>query len=263
MRWRTRKLPSCHHPCVNPVSSRTLLGSLKKIWQETAKTPGSPKASSRGARKSGVTRISLFSKTTMPFRASRKPSLEPPPKPRFTGRANTRTDGWAVRRNSALPSVDPLSTIRISLSGLPARASITEGRYFSSSSLPFQLGITTETAPFGRGSNEGAVETGRGTRRRNRSVRARVSAAIATSTGESSSNGSERRNRLRNAMSTGGGQIRAQPDFPAQLHPAGSADQAHLPFQPAPFLFQAERPGGALLQFPFGPMQRLDRLGEL
>ena len=54
MRWRTRRPPSCHQPWVSPVSSRTRAGSLKKIWQETAKTSGSPKPSSSGARKPGV-----------------------------------------------------------------------------------------------------------------------------------------------------------------------------------------------------------------
>ncbi len=53
-RWRTRSAPSCHQPWVRPVSSRAFAGSLKKIWQETAKTAGSAKPSSSGARKSGV-----------------------------------------------------------------------------------------------------------------------------------------------------------------------------------------------------------------
>ena len=39
---------------------------------------------------------------------------------------------------------EPLSTTTISLPGLPASASTTEGRYFASRSLPFQLGITTD-----------------------------------------------------------------------------------------------------------------------
>jgi hypothetical protein len=120
------------HPATSPASGRSLraacCGSLKKIWQETANTCGSAKPSSSGARKSGSTRMSLFSSTTMSFFAARNPAFEPPPKPRFRSSASSFTCGNAARTNSALPSVDPLSTTTISLAGLPASAATTEGR---------------------------------------------------------------------------------------------------------------------------------------
>ena len=146
-RWRTRRPPSCHQPCVRPVSSRSFAGSLKKIWQETAKTCASAKPSSSGARKSGSTRMSLLSSTTI--RSSRRGiprSIRRRSPDSSVERHQLHFAESAARTNSALPSVEPLSTTTISLPGLPASASTTDGRYFSSKSLPFQLGITTEAA---------------------------------------------------------------------------------------------------------------------
>ena len=82
----------------------------------------------------------------MSFLAARKPALEPPPKPRFWGRARTVTSGKVARRKSALPSVEPLSTTRIWLAGLPASAVRMLGMYLASRSFPFQLGMTTVAA---------------------------------------------------------------------------------------------------------------------
>ena len=82
----------------------------------------------------------------MSFLAARNPALEPPPKPRFSGRARTVTSGKFFRRKSALPSVEPLSTTRISLAGFPASAARMLGMYLASRSFPFQLGMTTVVA---------------------------------------------------------------------------------------------------------------------
>ncbi len=120
MRWRTRRLPSCHQACVRPVSSRSFFGSLKKIWQETANTNGSANPLRSGDRKSSSTRMSLFSSTTMSLEAARNPAFDPPPNPRLRSSASSFTRGNAFRTNSALPSVDPLSTTTISFAGLPA-----------------------------------------------------------------------------------------------------------------------------------------------
>ncbi len=76
----------------------------------------------------------------MSFLAARNPAFDPPPNPRFRSSASTRTPGNCSRRNSALPSSEPLSTTMISFSGLPASASTTEGRYFARRSRPFQFG---------------------------------------------------------------------------------------------------------------------------
>src|ERR1035441_6027826 len=228
MRWRTRKPPSRHQPCVNPVSSRSLWGSAKKIWQETAKTPGSAKPSRSGARKPGATRMSLFSSTTTLFAAARMPALEPPPKPRFAGSATTLTRGNAAVTYSALPSVEPLSTTTISLSGLPARASITEGRYFSRRSLPFQLGITTEAADgtgFTWPESAGAVPARLAPQMRPaRSTKASVTAAMAIRNGETSSS--------RTRFSTAISDSRPHTDLPAQLDPSRRTDVLQLLFQP-------------------------------
>src|ERR1017187_3657166 len=244
MRWRTRSAPSCHQLCVRPVSSRSLAGSLKKIWQETEKTSGSLKPSRSGAMKPASTRISLFSRTTMSLEAARKPALEPPPKPRLAGSARSLTCGNAERTNSALPSEEPLSTTTISLAGLAASAATTEGRNFASRSLPFQLGMTTE-AQTGGAASAGAArgpradEGVRPPERRpsvdmsacatmwNRSVRASAQALTNTRNGESRSSGSERRKRFRSGMSTGG-HGGAEADLMAQPHPAGSAEELDL-----------------------------------
>ena len=215
MRWRTRKLPSRHQPCVRPVSSRTLWGSMKKIWQETAKTAASAKPSRSGARKSGATRMSLLSSTTIPFAAARMPAFDPPPKPRLAGSAITLTRGNAAARYDTLPSVEPLSTTTISLAGLPASASTTEGRYFSRRSLPFQLGITTEAAA-GTGfawlkSGAAAVVCLAPKMRHARSTTASAMAARAISNGETSSSGSGSRTRFNRAISDG----RPHTDLPA------------------------------------------------
>src|SRR5271157_6019483 len=256
MRWRTRNPPSCHQPWVSPVSSRTLAGSLKKIWQETEKTSGSAKPSSSGARNPASTRMSLFSSTTTSFLAARKPAFDPPPKPRLAGRARSFTCGNAARTKSALPSVEPLSTTTISFSGLPSMAAATEGRYFSSSSLLFQLGMTTEAAVGrGRGGRSGAPgRRPQWSASQRTSVAASAAAAATTSSGDSSSRGSARRTRFRKGMSTGR-QVRAQAHPAAQLHPAGGAVQGRLFSQPARFLLQLERPGGPLLEFLFGEVQ--------
>src|SRR3954452_2086904 len=253
MRCRTRSIPSCHHACVSPVSSRTFVGSLKKIWQDTANTSGSAKPSSSGARKSGATRMSLFNSTTMSFVATRKPAVDPPPNPRFFGSASTLTDGNAALRNSALPSVEPLSTTMISL---PPIASTTEGRYFSSKSLPFQFGITTE-AP----RRSGAVDGMSGLRPmsfQRRSVTASAAIESSRTTGESRIEGSAFRNRFRNAMSLGR-QDRAQPYPPPQPQPARRAHQLQLLRRPARLVLQTKRPGGALFEFLLRPVQRVDR----
>ena len=65
MRWRTRKPPSCHQPCVSPVSSRSLFGSAKKIWQETANNSRIVEAfEQRREEIRRSTRISLLSSRT-------------------------------------------------------------------------------------------------------------------------------------------------------------------------------------------------------
>ncbi len=82
----------------------------------------------------------------MSFFAARKPAFEPPPKPRFVLSARTRTSGWLARSQSALPSVEPLSTTMTSLPGWSLTASSQDGTKRSRRSLPFQLGMTSEAA---------------------------------------------------------------------------------------------------------------------
>src|ERR1017187_3553151 len=117
--------------------------------------------------------------------------------------------------NSALPSVEPLSTTTISLAGLAASAATTEGRNFASRSLPFQVGMTTEAAAPAAGWL--AAAAARGANLRSRSVTASARTLMNTRNGESRSSGSERRKRFRSGMSTGG-QGGAEADFVAQLH---------------------------------------------
>ena len=102
----------------------------------------------------------------MSFFAARKPAFDPPPKPRFSGSARHATpSGNASRTNSALPSVEPLSTTMTSLPGCRDIAATTEGRYFSSRSRPFQFGITTEALDvFGRVSGDKAFTSEQSTR---------------------------------------------------------------------------------------------------
>ena len=200
--------------------------------------------------------MSLFSSTTMSFLAARKPALEPPPKPRFAGSARTCTAGKLARRKSALPSVEPLSTTRISLPGLPARAVQIRRMYFSRRSRPFQLGITTVAAELAarRGGGKAGAE-----RRRKTWAQTRPRKLIATRNGESRSRGSARRRRFSRAMSERG----AEAYLAAQLDPPRGAHQVELLFQLAFLLLQAERPGGAFLQVLFGLLQGSGGLGQL
>src|ERR1039458_1738540 len=146
--------------------------------------------------------------------------------------------------NSALPSVEPLSTTTISLAGLAASAATTEGRNFASRSLAFQVGITTEAQTGGAASagaargpraDEGVRPPGRRpsidmsacATMCSRSVRASARALTNTRNGESRSSGSERRKRFRSGMSTSGNGG-AEADLVAQLHPAGITEELHL-----------------------------------
>ena len=128
----------------------------------------------------------------------------------------------------------------ISLSGLPDKASITEGRYFSSRSLPFQLGITTEAIPSEpRASASGvAPETtpSRSSdkswlrsepRAPNKSDSASASAPISTSSGEIRSNGSARTKRFRKAILTGG-ECRTEADLASEFHPSRFVEERDL-----------------------------------
>src|ERR1035441_7369372 len=283
MRWRTRRLPSCHQPCVRPVSSRSLAGSVQYMWQETANTSASPKPSSRGARKSAATRMSLFSSTTISFLAARNPALEPPPKPRFSGRARTVTSGKLARRKSTLPSVEPLSTTRISLAGFPASAVRMLGMYLASRSFPFQLGMTTvavaqallaaasalmptlafdavscartgvETSLDTAGTSACATSAGRilPPRRVKSCTRTSDRKLIAIKNGESTSSGSARMRRFRKAMSERGAEAYLAP----QPDPSGGTRHVEHFLQLAFLLLQPERPGGAFLQVHFGLLQ--------
>src|SRR5271165_3960619 len=76
----------------------------------------------------------------------------------------------------------------ISLPGTLAAAARTEGRYFSSRSRPFQLGITTEAARLSV--RESAGNDVRGLNRQKRSQRASESAANRRTIGETKANGS-------------------------------------------------------------------------
>ena len=59
IRCLTRSPPFSHHACVNPVSSRSFSGSLKKIWHDTANTFSSANPASSGAKKSAATRANV------------------------------------------------------------------------------------------------------------------------------------------------------------------------------------------------------------
>src|ERR1035441_90012 len=287
MRWRTRRLPSCHQPCVSPVSSRSLAGSVKKIWQATANTSASLKPSSRGARKSGATRMSLFSSTTISFLAARNTALEPPPNPRFSAWSIPVTSGNLPRRKPALPSLEPLSTTRISLAGFPASATRMLGMYLASRSFPFQLGMTTvavaqallaaasalmptlafdavscartgvetslDTAGTGPEGTPCATSAGRilPPRRVKSCTRTSARKLIAIRNGESTSSGSARMRRFRKAMSKRGAEAYLAP----QPDPSGGANHVELVLQLAPLLLQPERPRGSLLQLRFGLLQ--------
>src|ERR1035441_2628967 len=279
MRWRTRRLPSCHQPCVRPVSSRSLAGSVKKIWQATANTSVSLKPSSKGARKSAAPRMSLFSRTTISFLAARNPALEPPPNPRFSGRARTVTSGKLSRRKSALPSLEPLSTTRISLAGFPASATRMLGMYLASRAFPFQLGMTmvaqalmpaasalmptlaSASVSRSRSGVKTSLDTaGTGTcatspslppRRVKSCTKNKAAKLIAIRNGESTNSGSARMRRFRKAMSKRGAEAYLAP----QLHPSGGAHHVEQVFQLALLLLQPKRPCGALLQVRFGLLQ--------
>src|SRR3954447_12174329 len=134
--------------------------------------------------------------------------------------------------NSALPSVEPLSTTRISLRPI---ASMMDGRYFSSRSLPFQFGITTDARV-----RSGAVDGARSRPPNNFQARSTMASATAEtnrSRGDRRIEGSALRNRFRNAMSLEG-QDRAESDFAAELHPPRLADQRELMRQCARLRFQ-------------------------
>ena len=148
--------PFTQRPIASPVSSRRLLGSEKNICAVTEKIRESRKPSMSGCRKSGSTRISLFSRTTMSFLAALTAAFEPPPKPRLRPISSTRTEGNSRARNSTVPSSDALSTTRISWFGCAAAALTTDGRLRARCSFPFQVGITTVAAPCatGRGAGE-------------------------------------------------------------------------------------------------------------
>src|ERR1019366_5572424 len=214
---------------VRPVSSRSLFGSVKKIWQETVKTSGSRKPSSSGARKSGATRMSLFSRTTMV------------------------TSGKVSRRKSALPSADPLSTTRIWLAGLPASAVRTLGMYLARRSFPFQFGMTMVAAVWQVGgacfSLPGRVKS---------CTKHRARKLIAMRNGESTSSGSARMRRFRKAMSECG----SEAYFAPQLHPSGGAHHGEQVFELAFLFLQAERPGRALPQVFLGLLQGGGSLGQ-
>ncbi len=77
-------------------------------------------------------------------------------KPKLRCWGKTRTVGKFCRTKASLPSVDALSTTMISLSGYRSRAATTEGRNFSNSSRPFQLGMTM-LAACRRGATFGAL----------------------------------------------------------------------------------------------------------
>src|SRR5665213_992808 len=206
VRWRTRRLPRSHQNSVRPVSSRILFGSEKKIWQETENTCSSVNPSNSGCRKSASTRMSLFSSTTTSCWAAANPALEPPPKPRFVASATTRTCGKRSWMNAALPSVEPLSTTMTSLPGTRSAAAITEGRYLSRRSRPFQLGMTIAAEPV---SGRVSWLSLRGwARRANRSVTASPTAAMNSSNGERIARGSPERIRQK------------APDLPDALAPA-------------------------------------------
>ena len=99
--------------------------------------------------------MSLFSSTTMSFVAARNPAFEPPPKPRFFGSASTFTCGKALAHELGAAVGRAVVDDDDFVAGLPAIASMTDGRYFSSRSRPFQLGITTD-APSRRAGVDGA-----------------------------------------------------------------------------------------------------------
>src|SRR5580693_3838239 len=94
---------------------------------------------------------------------------------------------------SALPSVDPFSTTMTSLPGTLAVAARTEGRYFSSRSRPFQLGITTEAVRLS--GRESVREDRGGLSRQMRSQRASESTDTRRTRGEHNANGSPARRR--------------------------------------------------------------------
>jgi hypothetical protein len=71
------------------------------------------------------------------------PTLLPPAKPRFSGRARTATPGNSVRTRSTVPSREPLSTTMMRAPPRSAAARLV--RHASVSSTPFQARTTIVT----------------------------------------------------------------------------------------------------------------------
>ncbi len=245
MRWRTRSPPSCHQPCVRPVSSRSLAGSLKKIWQETANTsrvaeafeqaaPGNP--APPAYRCSAGRRCRCVAARNAGVGAAAEAQVA-------RQRQHLDLRKRAGRRTPRCHRSEPLSTTMISLSGLPARRRSPRADTSASRSLPFQLGITTERrAALAARPREDRCRRQRSASRRHRlhrSVSARARSrqrqrqrAETISNGESSSSGRQRRSkRFSKAMSSGvGAPGRARPCGPAS--PSGKPRRAP-PVRPA------------------------------
>ena len=236
MRCRTRSAPSCHQPCVRPVSSRSLSGSLKKIWQETANTSGSRKPSSSGARKSGVHphvavqqhHDVVLRRAEAGIRAAAEAQIRsaaPAPSPA----------GNAARRNSALPSVDPLSTTTISFSGLPASA---VDRSRADTSPAGRCRSSWESRRVARVARDGRRCGSRRCRPRrvqNRSVSASASTADRHQQRREQQQRQRAQQRVSGTPCQTGRQLRAQPDLAARASsiarrgPAPSARPAASP----------------------------------
>ena len=151
--------PSSHQPCVRPVSSRSLLGSLKKIWQETAKTFAIGEAFEQ--RREEVGRHAHVAveqhDDVVPgcaeagVRAAAEAEIRGQRQHLHRGKCLAHELGAAVGR--AVVDHDDLRSPDCRES-----ASMTEGRYRSSRSRPFQLGMTTRGgAVVRRVSDGGAV----------------------------------------------------------------------------------------------------------
>ena len=116
---------------MRPVSSRALVGSEKKIWQETAKTFSSVKAGEQGREKIGLhAHVAVEQHDDIVLRGA-EPGVRSASEARDFRRARAGgPSGNVSRTNAALPSSEPLSTTMIRCRDGLRCAAITEGEIF-------------------------------------------------------------------------------------------------------------------------------------
>src|SRR5215469_3793639 len=104
-----------------------------------------PEVSNSKAESPGTLSSSRFHTQSCPFSSAAyfNPAAQPPAAPRFFGMRSTVTSGYRPSSISTVPSVDPLSTTMISLSGVVClnSASICLGRTLTALNVVVMLAI--------------------------------------------------------------------------------------------------------------------------